>query len=337
MGITSFDPSLSLQKTKLHTQNNLVIEEIQGLIKVYKNGHIERPPIVPNVICVVPSPFNVTSKDITIDKQTNLWARIYVPNNQFPKIPFLIYFHGGGFCVGSASWKCYHEFLTKLAYRAKCVIMSVNYRLAPEHRLPKAYEDGFNSIMWVKQQALCGTDEHKWWLNRCDLSSTFLIGDSAGANIAYNISFRLSGIKSLSLKGIILIQPFFGGEARTESERNSTQPRQSALTLASSDTYWRLSLPTGANRDHPWCNPIAKGAPNLSNFRFMQVMVCVSEKDILKDRDFEFCDAMARSGVRVEKVVSRGVGHAFQVLDCSETSRTRTEEMMNYLKSFIKR
>ncbi|XP_057488075.1 probable carboxylesterase 17 [Actinidia eriantha] len=343
MASISLDPRLNLQTGKTHHQNSALVEEIEGIIRVYKDGSVERHLILPNVSCAVNSELSVTSKDVVIDKFTSLWARLYVPSHQYGKLPLLVYFHGGGFCVGSTSWSCYHNFLSNLASIAGCVIVSVNYRLAPENRLPAAYEDGFKAVMWVKQQALNGSDEEKWWVNRCSFSSVFLAGDSAGANIAHNVATRLGSngtsdpsiLKPLCLKGTILIQPFFGGETRTESERQAVQPPGSALTLPSSDTYWQLSLPVGANRDHHWCNPLAKGSTKVGDCGLPPMMVCISEMDILKDRNLEFCAAMASAGKRVEKVIYRGVGHAFQILHKSHLSQLRTHEMMSHLKAFI--
>lgn len=347
------DPSYFQQKTNdgvdPHHQHgiNIVIEEIEGIIKVYKDGHVDRPQIVPCVPTAVADPeLDVTSRDTVIDKFTNIWARFYAPKlhgvntntNTMKKLPLLVYFHGGGFCVGSAAWSCYHAFLEKLAAKASCLIMSVNYRLAPEHPLPAAYEDGLRSLVWLKQQAFCerdGDDNNQWWSMQCDFSRIFLVGDSAGANIAHNVSTRLcSGtiLSPLIINGQILVQPFFGGEARTSSEKYyyMVQPRHSVLNLAASDTYWRLALPPGSSRDHPWCNPLANGSCSG-----VAMMVCISELDILKDRDLEFCGAMGRAGKKVEYVVYKGVGHAFQVLDKSRLAQTRCHEMITHIKAFV--
>ncbi|XP_058737623.1 probable carboxylesterase 17 [Vicia villosa] len=330
--------------TKNHQQNHgsSIVEEIKGLIKVHKNGYIERPNIVP---CVTPdlSPnLNVISRDIIIDNVTNIWARFYVPNSQQKKLPLLVYFHGGGFCVGSAAWSCYHEFLAMLSSKLGCIIMSVNYRLAPENPLPAPYDDGFNALTWLKKQSLYQNDastssEFEWWTKKCNFSSIFLGGDSAGGNIAYNVAKRVDSnssedafLRPLNLKGLILIQPFFGGKERTLSEKCMVQLSGSALNLAASDAYWRLALPYGEDRDHPWCNPLVK----LEGLK-MNVLVCVSEMDILKDRNLEFCDGLRRIGERVEYEVFEGVGHAFQILSKSEVSKIRVVQMMDSLRSFM--
>ncbi|KAJ9147365.1 hypothetical protein P3X46_029539 [Hevea brasiliensis] len=339
MATISCDPRLHLQVGRAN--HGVTVEEIEGLIRIYRDGCIERPPIIPHIPCTGVPEDGVTAKDVVIDKFTNLWARFYVPRCS-GGLPLLVYFHGGGFCVGSAAWSCYHEFLNNLASKAGCMIMSVNYRLAPENRLPAAYDDGVNTLMWLKQLVVIGSAEHKWWLGQCNFSRLFLAGDSAGANIAYNVATRLGSnvtseysLKPLSLRGIILIQPFFGGEARTSSEKNMIQPANSALTLSASDTYWRLSLPSGANRDHPYCNPLANGTNKLRNLQLPPIMVCISEQDILNDRNLEFCTALASVGKRVVKVIYKGVGHAFQILHPSHFSQVRVQEMMSHLRSFI--
>jgi len=336
--------NLSLQIDKDCHQHGAVTEEIDGLIKVYKDEHVERPKIVPCVTSDLPHELGVTSRDIVIDKFTNIWARFYVPIKCHGKLPVLVYFHGGGFCVGSAAWSCYHDFLARLAAETSSIIMSVNYRLAPENPLPEAYDDGIKALMWLKQQALSvGADN--WWTSQCNFSNIFLAGDSAGANIAYNIITRpgsfnagqaAAAMKPLSLRGIVLIQPFFGGEARTNSEKYLVQSPRSALSLAASDTFWRLALPCGSNRDHPWCNPLAKGLDvELEDLLRFPIMVCISEMDILKDRSLEFVASLDRAGKMVEHVVHKGVGHAFQILSKSHISQTRTLEMMSQIKDFI--
>lgn len=336
------------QVNNTHHQREFITEEIEGLIRVHRNGHVERLPIVPNVSSTVAtSERGVTSRDVIINKDNNLWARIYVPSSishhsHTKLIPLLVYFHGGGFCVGSAAWRCYHEFLTNLASKASCVIVSIDYKLAPENRLPGAYDDGFNALMWVKREAQnASSSVQQWWLSHCNLSCIFLAGDSAGASIAYNVATRLgSGSKTilnpLTLKGVVMIQPFFGGEERTISEKHYHQPPNSALTLSVSDTYWRLALPIGANRDHPYCNPLlAHGMAKLRDLRLPSIMVCVSEMDILKDRNLDLSNTLVRAGKRVETVIYKGVGHAFQVLQNYQLSHSRTQEMISHISTFL--
>ncbi|CAH9103533.1 unnamed protein product [Cuscuta europaea] len=343
-----YSPGRRLQVINLHKKE----EEIKGLIRVYEDGHVERPQIVPNVTCDLPPDSSVTSIDVTIEKCTKIWARCYVPkgdddNNpsQMKKFPLIVYFHGGGFCVGSASWGCYHEFLAKLAGKSECVIVSVSYRLAPESQLPAAYDDGVKTIMWLRQHARTETKEEYFWLKKCDFSRTFLSGDSAGGNIAHNVSIRLCPksekefkhvlLSPLEIKGTILIQPFFGGKSRTCSEICAAQP---PLTLADSDAYWRLALPEGVNRDHPWCNPMVAAAKGyMKELRVPPSLVFISELDMLKDRNLEFCGTLSRGGKKMEVVVCKGVGHSFHILDKSQLAQTRTDELIDQIKAFTAR
>ncbi|CAO2829176.1 unnamed protein product [Amaranthus hypochondriacus] len=315
-----------------------IVEEIEGVIKLYKNGYVERSTkVMSSVSPYLDSNLQVNARDVFIDKNDNIWARIYVPRcnkNNNSLLPIMVYFHGGGFCIGSTAWKCYHDFLGKLSSQAQCVIVSVNYRLAPENPLPAAYEDGMKALIWVKQQGNIG-HSREYWAKYCDFSSIFLGGDSAGANIAYNVALRHGMSNSNNIKGIVLIQPFFGGEERTNSELSSikVQLRKSALSLAASDIYWRIALPLGANRNHPWCNPLLKDMKWLEKIR---IMIYVAENDILKDRNLGFCDVLSSNlGNQVDHFISQGVGHAFQILDDSTISQNRKKEMIFNIVNFI--
>jgi acetyl esterase/lipase len=325
-----------------------VVEEISGLIRVYKDGHVERLQAVPDVPATWGGTASggVVARDVVVDRATGVWARLYAPttSGEAARLPVVVYFHGGGFCVGSAAWRAYHDFLAQLAARAACAVVSVDYRLAPEHRLPAAFDDGLAAVRWLRNQAtLCAAagNDLAWWRARCRFDRVFLAGDSAGANVAFHVAARLGQghlggtLHPLALQGAVLIQPFFGGEARTASERTMQQPPRSALTLPTSDAYWRLALPTGAGRNHPWCNPLSRGAPRLETLPLPQVLVCVSEADILRDRNLELCRALRRAGKAVEQAVYGDVGHAFQVLHNSHLSQPRTQEMLSHIKAFL--
>ncbi|XP_074295693.1 putative carboxylesterase 6 [Silene latifolia] len=319
-------------RSKSNYGKGLVMEEIKDVIKVHKNGRVERSSsTIESVTPFLPPNLDVTARDVYIDRPTNVWARTYVPKrDEDYKFPLLVYFHGGGFCVGSTSWKCYHEFLGNLSSKARCVIVSVNYRLAPENRLPAAYEDGIKALMWVKQQENGPSSEY--WTKYCEFSSIFLGGDSAGANIAYNVALKLEMTSPINIKGIIMAQPFFGGEKRTNSEKSVSKSSKSTLNMTASDTYWRLALPVGANRDHPWCNPANEGVQMLENTR---VMVCVAEEDVVRDRNTEFCSALGKANNQVKRINYEGVGHGFQIVDKSQVSQMRKHQMMDDIVNFI--
>lgn len=347
------EPRVSFQQQPVVAKNGrgAVAEEIHGLIRVYKDGHVERLPAIPAVPCTwggtaPDAPGGVAARDVVVDRATGVWARLYAPmtaGGGGGRLPVVVYFHGGGFCVGSAAWSCYHEFLAQLAARARCAVMSVDYRLAPEHRLPAAFDDGVAAVRWLRHQAAAAaacSDDLSWWRARCGFDRVFLAGDSAGANIAFHVAARLGqgqlgALSPLAVKGAVLIQPFIGGEARTVSEKTTAQPPRSALTLPTSDCYWQLALPAGAGRDHPWCNPLSRAAPRPEALPLPPLLVCVSETDILRDRNLELCRAMRRAGKSVEQAVYGGVGHAFQVLHNCHLSQPRTQEMLAHIRAFV--
>ncbi|CAK9145807.1 unnamed protein product [Ilex paraguariensis] len=130
------------------------------------------------------------SKDIPLNPTTNSSIRIFKRCNLPPnsKLPIIIYFHGA-------------------------LILSVEYRLTPEHRLPAAYDDAVEAILWVQGQALGINGCDPWLKDLADFSRVFLMGGSAGANIVYYAALRVPDIDltPVKIKGLTLNQPFFGG------------------------------------------------------------------------------------------------------------------------------
>lgn len=117
---------------------------------------------------------DVVKQNITIPSEKHeLAARIYRPNNQSQVLPALIYFHGGGFVLGDI--ESYDKLLEQLCSQSQIVIISVEYRLAPETMFPGAVEDAQTSIDWIAK--------HSYNL-KIDKDRIAVGGDSAGANLA---------------------------------------------------------------------------------------------------------------------------------------------------------
>jgi acetyl esterase len=98
-------------------------------------------------------------------------ARLYAPNHD--PLPLLVYFHGGGFTVGSVAT---HDSLCRhLSHLAQCAVVSVDYRLAPEHKFPTAVYDAWEAVQWLAGQGdSLGLDA----------SQLAVGGDSAGGTLA---------------------------------------------------------------------------------------------------------------------------------------------------------
>lgn len=164
--------------------------------RIYSDRRIDRLMGTETVPAGFDPSTGVTSKDVVIDSDAGLYVRLYLPlpdtvaaaaspppnvNDSKTKLPVLVYFHGGGFIVGSFASPEFHAACARLAAALPAVVLSADYRLAPEHRLPAALEDADTLFSW-----LGGQQADPWLADAADLGRVFVSGDSAGANIAHH-------------------------------------------------------------------------------------------------------------------------------------------------------
>ncbi|KAL2463951.1 putative carboxylesterase 2 [Forsythia ovata] len=308
-----------------------VLTDLSPLIKVYEDGTVERlmgAPFFP------PSPEDpatgVASKDIIISLEVQ--ARLFLPKNteSSQKLPILVYYHGGGFCIGSALSFLEQRYMNILAVEAKALIVSVEYRLAPEHPLPVAYEDSWTALQWVASHVVANTSIEKdpWLTKHGDFGRIYIGGDSAGGNIAHNIAIQ-AGVEPLpgdvKILGSFLSHPFFWGSKPIGSESKEDFDGQHLSCRIWSCVY--PSAPGGI--DNPMINPFAENAPSLSGMACSRLLVCLAEKDVLTPRGVVYAETVKKSGWNgeVQMVVVEGEDHCFHFFD------PHTEKAKDLIKS----
>ncbi|XP_021297923.1 probable carboxylesterase 120 [Herrania umbratica] len=305
------------------------------------DGTLTRKLMLPRVAAEPNDPEGrapVLSKDVRINLSNNTWARIFLPRQALDctsssanklKLPLVVYYHGGGFILLSADVGILHDYCSNMAKAIPAVVVSVDYRLAPENRLPAAYDDGLEALHWIK------ITRDEWLREYADLSNCFLMGSSAGGNIAYHVGLRaadvIDALEPLKIKGLVLHQPFFGGTQRIASElRLMNDP---VLPPIVSDVMWDLSLPIGVDRDHEFCNPtVDGGSKQLEKIKSLgwKVLVNGSDGDPLIDRQIELMKLVEGKGVQAVRNVRVGGFHGEEDMDMS-----KAHAMHMVVKDFI--
>ncbi|KAL6647015.1 hypothetical protein ACP70R_014452 [Stipagrostis hirtigluma subsp. patula] len=322
-----------------------VVEDCLGQVQLLSDGTVKRPPaeLVLAGDAPLPPDAPVQWKDVVYDETRNLSLRIYVPvaaaGASAKKHPVLVYFHGGGFCVGSFATPLFHAACLSLAAELPAVVLSADYRLAPEHRLPAALDDVDALFSWLRAQAAAAADTptDPWFAASADFRRVFLAGDSAGANIAHHAVVRVGSGRLAAgparVAGCVLLWPYFGGEQRTASEAAATSPADGFLSLALYDQMWRMALPAGATRDHQAANPFGPDSPALGAAELPPLLVAAGGRDMLVDRIRDYVARLETMGKeRVELVEFAGQGHAFSIF---QPDTEAAAELVRVVRRFV--
>eukprot|EP01018_Ginkgo_biloba_P010859 Gb_19417 [translate_table: standard] len=280
-----------------------LVDDCRGVLKIYSNGTIVRSK-QPAFTVPIEDDGRILSKDITFNDALELELRLYLPSNATTNLPIFVYFHGGGFCIGSRTWPNFHNDCLCLAAALNAIVVSADYRVGPEDRLPAAIDDGYSVLEWIGSQAV-GDKTDPWMSNHADFSRVYVSGDSAGGSIAHHLGMRAQSKdwSPMKIKGIILLMAFFGGEEHSPSE--ATCPKDAFLNLELNDRYWRLSLPIGG-------------------------------RDLLRDREIEYAQALKKYGKQVELIVFEEEQHGFfTITPHSQASQQLMQHIIRFINSNV--
>lgn len=202
-----------------------------------------------------------------------------------------VYFHGGGWVLGSLD--THDRQCRQLAAGSGAAVISVDYRLAPEHPFPAAFDDA----VAVTEAVLAGG-------LGADTSRVVVAGDSAGGNLAAAVCMALRAHDGPSLRGQMLVYPAVDAEMSFPSQdENSSGPFLSRADMA---WFYDLYQPAGDRRD--WrLSPLH--SDDLSNLP--PALVATAQLDPLRDEGEAYAQALAEAGTTAAAVRYRGVCHGF--------------------------
>ena len=235
-------------------------------------------------------------QDLSIDSRDGqrLAARLYRPAGLPDPAPVLLYFHGGGYCVGGLES---HDALCRaLAATTPCAVLSVAYRLAPEHRFPTAVHDARDSHDWLRREAAA---------LRLDTRRLAVGGDSAGATLATTLCLALRDEGAPLPCAQVLLYPCTAAEQDTASH----QAHGRGLLLESDTLQWMFGhyLRTPGDRQDWRFAPLR--APRLDGLP--PAFIALAEYDPLLDEGLDYGEKLAQAGVPVRTQVYAGMVHDF--------------------------
>lgn len=280
--------------------DSIVAFDFSPYLIMYKSGRVHRLDGTARCSAGVDEATGVTSKDVVIDSGTRLAARMYLPpaprgtqsKGLGRRHPVLVFYHGGAFVIESAFTPLYHAYLNGVAAKARVVAVSVEYRLAPEHRLPTAYDDSWQALNWVARNA--GSGPEPWLRDRGNLSRLFVAGDSAGANIAHDMAMRAGTGGGLdggaAIAGLLLLDPYFWGKKPVAGETTDPARRRQYEATWSFICGGRYSI------DDPLVDPLSMPASEWRKLACSRVAVTSSGLDDFRPRGLAYVAALRDSG-----------------------------------------
>ena len=219
-------------------------------------------------------------------------ARLYAPSLD-AGLPVLLYVHGGGFTIGSIAT---HDVLCReLARRAGCMVVSLDYRLAPEHKFPTACHDAWDALAWLAAHAdTLGGDRTRLAVG----------GDSAGGTLSA-VNAILARDAGLPLALQLLFYP--GCAAHQDTPSHATYARGLVLEEPAITWFFGNYVTTRAQREDWRFAPLH--APDVEGVA--PAWIGLAECDPLVDEGVDYADKLRAAGVPVDLEIYRGVTHEF--------------------------
>jgi acetyl esterase/lipase len=264
-------------------------------------------PIVASVVSVLEEEQVVSTQDG--DLKVYIYRKSRAENQ-----PAVLWVHGGGYILGNAQ----DERARVIADTCDCTVVSVDYRLAPEHPFPAGPNDCYAALTWMNEQAIeLGIDPARIVIG----------GASAGAGMAAGVVLMNRDKANFPLKLQLLLYPMLDNLHATESGKLENHP---VWKQATSFNAWEMYLNGTPGVD---ANPYAAAARAKDLSRLPPAYICVGATDLFCDEDIAYARRLDDAGVNVELSVFPGVYHAAEsFVPNAKVSKRLNASFMSALK-----
>ena len=237
--------------------------------------------------------------------EQNIMVRIYRNARIAFPAPAVLFIHGGGYMIGDLEFE--HSRCLKWAQETDCIVVAVDYRLAPENAFPSAVEDCYQSLLWItKNASRLGMDVHR----------IIIAGSSCGGGLAAAVALKSRDIGHPSIAFQLLIYPVLDDRMTTKSMKEFVDTpgwnRESSIHM------WRNYLGESCKTVSPYAAPAR--AINLAGLP--PAYVLTAELDPLRDEGIEYARRLLHFGVSTELHQYAGAYHGFDALSWPSISKS---------------
>jgi acetyl esterase/lipase len=248
-------------------------------------------------------------------------VRVYHPEGADGPLPGVLYIHGGGFCVGSIETE--HPGAAQAALQAEAVVVSVDYRLAPEHPFPAGVEDCYAALVWLAEHAAAlGVDGER----------LAVMGGSAGGGLAAGTALLARDLQGPRLCFQVLNIPELDDRLDTPSMKAFTDTP--LWNRANAIQSWRHYLGDAWGGE---VSPYAAPARAKDLRGLPPAYVSTMEYDPLRDEGMRYAMRLLEQGVSVELHQYPGTFHGSAMIAHAEVSKRASAEMMDALRRGLRR
>jgi acetyl esterase len=286
----------------------------QGTAEQARSG----PSLMARLFGPAPEVARVESFHIPSSAGFEVPVRLYVPQAQ-PK-GLIVYCHGGGWVIGSVD--AWHPLTATLAQASGCAVLSVDYRLAPEHPFPLPLDDARAALNWAASEAA----EQRLG---AALPRLIAMGDSAGANLM-TVAARLHNDAAPARRIDLQVLAYPVTEANFDTASYLAYAEDHLLTRRDMQWFWDQYLPDATRRQDPLAAPLR--APELS--ASPPALIVTAELDPLRDEGEAYGARLREAGVACEVQRAQGLVHGFlAMLQLTPGARQAFDRMLSAIDS----
>jgi len=265
-----------------------------------------------------PKAYNIKAYDLLIN---GIKIRVYSPNKYKVMRPVVIYYHGGGWILGSI--KSYDRLLQFISFHGDCIVVAIEYRKAPEYKFPIALNDAYLGYRWTIENIS---------VLEGDLANVIVCGDSAGGNLAVGLLKMLHDEKAIIPSLLILIYPLL--ETKISFNRKLTKSKFQYILYKISAATLKYCLKHYLTNLQDYESPYISLIDNFNkNIEYPATLIIISQLDCLTFGINSYAKKLESLGTKVTIKEYPYVFHGF--LNFSRISK-EANLALHYIANYIK-